>query len=467
MQEFDEKKPDRKESVQRFERMLKSDEQPFFDLDTYELIVEHYIEIANWKLALKACKMGLDSYPYSLELMLDKAHILAHNQRFVEAIDLVERAALFNPNDIDVMYVEGSIYNLMGESSKAIKVYEKMLYYADKDDQDEIYFQIGQSYQNAADYPESIRYYKKAIELNINNENALYELAFCLDITNELESSIDYYNELIDRDPYSHNAWYNLGIVYSKLAKFEDAIFAYDYAIVIKEDFASAHFNMANAYMNLGQFQKANESYLLTIYYEPPTADLYCHLGASYEKLGQLQQALKYFKDAVKLDESWDEGWYGIAACLTAESRFIEAISCVRKALKINEFEVDYWLMLGQLEYKIGNVFSADEAFAKAAEIEPDYEEVWLQWSLLYFEEKDYKKAYELVQDGLDSTPEEANLYYRGTAYLLYLGDYREAMLNLEIALTLDYESHTQLFDFFPEIEKQKIIYKLIEQYRK
>ena len=67
----------------------------------------------------------------------------------------------------------------------------------------------------------------------------------------------------------------------------------------------------------------------------------------------------------------------------------------------------------------------------------------------------------------MDELPDCADLYYRAVAYLLHGGDYREALLNLEIALTLDYDAHIQLFEFFPDLEKQKAIYKLIEQYRK
>jgi hypothetical protein len=82
MQEFDEKQPNRRESVQRFERMLKNHEHPFFDLETYEQIVEHYIENGKWNRALQACELGLENYPYSVDLLLDKAHLLGQKQRF-------------------------------------------------------------------------------------------------------------------------------------------------------------------------------------------------------------------------------------------------------------------------------------------------------------------------------------------------------------------------------------------------
>jgi len=465
--EFEERHPDWRDSVQRFEVMLKNQERHFFDLDVYEQIVEHYLGEGNWERALQACEFGLEHFPYSLELMLDKAHLLAQSQRYDESLDLLERAALFHPHDLDLLFMQGGIYNMMGEYEQSIEVYESMLQYIDDDEKDDILFQVGQAYQNAGKYEEAIKYYKDTLTLNLNNENALYELAFCLEIMEQLESSIAYYNELIDRDPYSYNAWYNLGIVFSKLGRYEEALHAYDYATVINEDFSSAYFNMANAYMNLERFQEANDCYLLTLQYESPTADLYCHLGASYEKLKDFGKALEYYRASLKLDKEWDESWYGVAVCLAIEEKWIEALNCIRKAIKINEYSADYWLILAELEYKIGNVFSSEEAFEKAAELEPDYEEVWLKWSLVLFDQGQFKRAYEIIQEGLNDILENASLYYRCTAYLLHAGDYKEALVHLEIALMLDYAAHEQLFDFFPDLEKQKALFKLIEQYRK
>jgi tetratricopeptide (TPR) repeat protein len=465
--EFEERQPDWRDSVQRFEVMLKNHERQFFDLDAYEHIVEHYIGEGNWERALQACEFGLEHFPYSLELMLDKAHLLAQNQRFDESINLLERAALFNPHDLDVLFMQGGVYNMMGEYEQSVEVYEKMLNFVEEDEKDDILFQIGQAYQNGGKYEDAIKYYKKSLANNLENENALYELAFCLEITGQMENSIDYYNELIDRDPYSSNAWYNLGIVYSKLGRYEEALHAYDYATVIKEDFASAYFNMANAYMNLERYTEANSAYLLTLQHESPSADLFCHLGASFEKLKDFGKALENYREALKLDKEWDEAWYGVAVCLAVEEKWLESLNCIQKAIKLNEHIADYLLMLADLEYKIGNFIASNEAFEKAAELEPDFEDVWLKWSLVLFDQGQFDRAYEIIQQGIDDIPENASLYYRAAAYLLHAGDYREAILNLEVALALDYDAHEQLYDFFPELEKQKALFKLIEQYKK
>jgi hypothetical protein len=51
--------------------------------------------------------------------------------------------------------------------------------------------------------------------------------------------------------------------------------------------------------------------------------------------------------------------------------------------------------------------------------------------------------------------------------YLVEAGKFKEAFTFLENALTLDFEGHKVLFDFFPKLETQKAFFKIIDQFRK
>ena len=93
--------------------------------------------------------------------------------------------------------------------------------------------------------------------------------------------------------------------------------------------------------------------------------------------------------------------------------------------------------------------------------------DIWLNWSFIYYEQGDYKKAIELIQSGIEELPESSELYYRLTAYLISAGKYKEAFHYLENALILNFDNHKVLFDFFPRLETQKALFKIIDQYRK
>jgi hypothetical protein len=72
----------------------------------------------------------------------------------------------------------------------------------------------------------------------------------------------------------------------------------------------------------------------------------------------------------------------------------------------------------------------------------------------------------EIINDGLEELPKRADLYYRAVIYLIAKGLYKKGFTYLEKALFLDYEGHTVLYDYFPNLETQKALYKIIQQYR-
>jgi tetratricopeptide (TPR) repeat protein len=144
----------------------------------------------------------------------------------------------------------------------------------------------------------------------------------------------------------------------------------------------------------------------------------------------------------------------------------MEAVHFVKKAIKLRGENGDYWLLLGDTEAQLGNFLSSVEAYERAATYDPLNLDTWLNWSLLYWELKEHGKALERIQEGLHELPDEADLHYRAAVYLVFAGDYNEAYRYLETGLTLNYDAHTQIYDFFTELDTQKALHKIIQQYK-
>jgi tetratricopeptide (TPR) repeat protein len=102
-----------------------------------------------------------------------------------------------------------------------------------------------------------------------------------------------------------------------------------------------------------------------------------------------------------------------------------------------------------------------------SSELDPYNVDLWLNWSFVFYELGEFEKASNLVEEGINFLPEEAELYYRNAVYLIKEGKYKEAFLFLENGLTLDYDKHVVLFEFFKELETQKALFRIIDQYKK
>ncbi len=454
----------KKEVLDNFEKMLKKGEFDFLDLAVFEYIVEHYAEKGDFSKALLAAKAGYKQYPYSVEMLTDIASLLIETGRSQEAEEYIEKAEIYAPNDVDVLMLKGVVYLDQELFDEAIQVFERLL--PDAEEPSEVYYHMGMAYFGKKDTFMSIECFKNSIKADSKNEEAIFDMVNVLDTLDMLEETIPFYEEIIDSDPFSQSAWYNLGLVYDRLFKFDKAIECYEYAITLEDKYGPAYFNIACSYMSLNQYDKAIDFFRNAL-----TCDnfddgiIFVNLGMCYLETGDVSAATKEFHNALKMNHDNYMAYFGIARCLDKQEKWMEAVHFLNKANKYYEYDINIWLLLAKCEYSLGNIISAVSALIKASELEPEVQEIWLDWSYIVSEQGDYVRALEIVEQGIDHMPENASLYYRAVVYLIKASKYKEGFIYLENALTLNFEKHNEMFEFFPELETQKALMKIIDQF--
>ena len=88
MKENFKKKKEENELIKRFEEYLKNKSSYFFELDSFEQIIDYYLEEAKFKKALTAANLATNQYPFSAELLISNAQILSNLERYKEAVEL-------------------------------------------------------------------------------------------------------------------------------------------------------------------------------------------------------------------------------------------------------------------------------------------------------------------------------------------------------------------------------------------
>lgn len=465
MEAFFENNGEERESLKRFEEVLKSGESTFFDISTFEFFISHYIGINDLSKALAACKLGLQQYPYNSQLKIDLAQIHADSGEFKKGLKVINEVEIYQPTDPELLFLKGSILYYLEKIEESKTYFEKVLYLSEN--KENIYFFLGLIAQIENDVNTALHHFKACLKENPANNDALFELTSCLEMYDKLEEGVDFYKEFIDDDPYSVTAWYNLGIVYDKLQNYIKAVESYEYATLIDEKFSSAYYNMGLSYIELKEYQKAIDCINKTIEIEGwEDTYIYYNLGKCFQNLGNLERAVLLYQKSISLDDKNDDAWFAIGDSLDKQEKWYESIYFFQKAFESNEFSQRNSIALAEAEYKVGNVISSIEAYEKASLLDSSNLKVWLDWSYIYFEQGDYEKAKELIATGIEEVPDSSELYYRMTAYLISQGNYKEGFIYLENALILNFEKHTLLFEFFPELETQKALIKIIDQFR-
>ncbi|MBG8553400.1 tetratricopeptide repeat protein [Hymenobacter guriensis] len=451
--------------VRRFEEMMASNEPVFFDLADFENIIDHYTTHTQYDQALQACEAAIALYPFSTELLIDRSQVLAMKGEYTAAADQIENVALLDPDNPDVAVTRGIIATQKGEFAEAVAFFLSAVErFPERDD---IHFNLGLAYQSWQKYKSAAKHYKQSLRINSDNDVAVQELLYCLEVSDRLEKNLEFFRRFTDDDPYSAIAWYNLGQAYFRAGKFDDAISSFDYALLIDAKFYEAHGYLASTYVSLERYRKAIEEFELSYPEGQPTPEALCNIGECHEKLAEWDLARRFYQKSIDLDNTMDEAWFGIGIVLIAQNRAFEAIHFFRKAVTLYDESLEYWMALAAAEYQVGNIVSALEAYDKATQVAPDSKDAWLNWSIILYEQGNFDGAVDLMRNALEIQPAEAELQYRLCAYLLAAGRYREAYETLENALVLDFDKHRLLFDYFPELESQKALARLIDQYRK
>ena len=69
-----------KRNIKHFEECVKRGSVPFFDVEYFEFIIDHYLERGDLNKAYKACDIALEQHPYSGDFLMEKAQILVQKE---------------------------------------------------------------------------------------------------------------------------------------------------------------------------------------------------------------------------------------------------------------------------------------------------------------------------------------------------------------------------------------------------
>ncbi len=462
--EFDNQSPDTIENVARFEEMLRNNATYFFDASAFEHIIHFFLDKNDPVKALQVCEYAVEQYPFEVDFHIKQAQIYSVTNQVQSAMAALDKASVLEMNNADIWFVRGNLFDKIEKHTEAIECYENALKHAG-DDTEEILLQIALAHINNSDYPNAMQNLKACLEVNPQNWDALFELAFCYDVTDRTEEALVYFNECIDADAYAYMAWFHLGNFYEKQELYEKAIDAYDYSLAIQEDFVPSIYQRANTLANLERYAEAAEDFKQILDFEPLDALVLCNLGECYEKLEQYATAREYYKKATKINPEMADGWFGMGITLDYEGRTFEAIHFYEKAIALNptgEGVAEYYSAIADAFATQGKIPLAITNYEKAIELDPEDWEISLCYAMLMFDQGQNATAIEIITEAIKHNPEVPELHYRLVALFIATGQFPEALVVLESVLDKFPKEYTMLFEYLPTVQNVEALSEII-----
>lgn len=293
--------------ITKFESMLKTNSVFFFDLEAFEIITHHYMDIGKMSLAKNAIRLGLSQHPSSSLLKLIEVELLIFENKLFQAENIIQNLLEIEPNNDEIYIQKANILSKKDRHLEAIKSLEIALSFTDE--VEDIYALMGMEFLYLDDYEAARLNFVKCLEVDCEDYTSLYNVVYCFEMLNQSDKAIDYLKEYINKDPYSEVAWHQLGRQYFALGAYEEALRAFDYTVIIDEYFLGGYLEKAKTLETLQRYQEAIDNYFICLELSDATSFTYLHIGSCYEALGNNKMALKFFDKTVHEDPLLDKGW--------------------------------------------------------------------------------------------------------------------------------------------------------------
>ncbi|HXH17881.1 MAG TPA: tetratricopeptide repeat protein [Chitinophagales bacterium] len=452
--------------VAHYEEMEKTNSRFFLDESSFEQLIDYYERRKRTDKASAVADHAITQYPFSAFFLVKKAQFLFDGKQFDQALELLDRAEVYDPREIQIYLLRSDIYAWMDDFKKAVATLEHALDIADEEDAAHLYLELADVYEDWGKYEHVFECLRKSLELQPDNEEALNRMWFCVQFVEKYKESAELHQKIIDKEPYSHWAWFNLAHAYAGLGELEKAVDAFEYVIAINEKFEYAYKDCGDVLFRMEQYRKAIQYYKNALEAARPSKEIYFSIGESYECLNEYGNARNYYRKAIGIDPQFHEAFFRIGLCYRQEEKWHNALTSFERACKLKDDDPDYIEMLGDACYELGDLEYAIELYSKAVDIRPNSRDAWLALARTLLESGMCRDAFTVLDDACEQFDDPADIIYVKSAYYYLIGNKKESLLNLERALLVDFELHPIVFEISPFMEKDGAVLKVIDQYR-
>ena len=490
----------------------REDNRPYNLQKAYEVLQNDHDE----DQALKLLSDQIKSTPDNVECWLLMCRIYRNQKEYGRAMSSVNEAIRVNKPkksgfvNSTLYWWKSSVYDDMDNNEQEIEWLKKALDAARKDNKENVQnisFDLGQAYYEAKKYDESDAVYRQMVKEDETDQAAMTGLARNMiqredyagavrmldasqkygddysetyrfrseayDKMGETDKAID--DALLwfekDEDAYdsaiiklmmkhrtyaiakaktsmkssdSKDAWRVLLLsIYEEAGEYENAIKEYD---ALEEDYGKDEFiyaHRADCYNKLGLTDMALSEIEKAIELEADYSNI-CSKGGILRTAGRYAEAIEVFDQAIEVDPLYAFAYYAKGWCHELSGDNDKAMECYDLGIDLDKEYAYIYLMRGQIHLKRGDKIKAEEDFNTVLQLDTVVTDGSCRQYALHFLGRD-DEADEWMQKLIDDEPYDMGHYYDKACLYSRMGRTDEAVKALETALEMGYCAFTHI----------------------
>ncbi|MCP4579674.1 MAG: tetratricopeptide repeat protein [Deltaproteobacteria bacterium] len=177
-------------------------------------------------------------------------------------------------------------------------------------DNEVIYQQIALVFRSLGDYPLSLKYFRKALELKPQFPEATNNMGTVYLLMGDWPKAIKCFREAAADMKYEtpQYAYNNMGLAYFKMGNTQKAIENYEMALRLSRSYAAVYLNLARLYEKKGDLKEAEANYREAILYQPKDPAGHMGLAKLFIQQGKNKEAKEFLIKIIKDDPRGLEG---------------------------------------------------------------------------------------------------------------------------------------------------------------
>ncbi len=456
-----------KELLQQFENLKAGISPSFIEEEAFERIIDYYDEKEAWNPALEAAEYGINQYPYSSALLLKKADLLISLRRYKEALFILESAELLDASDTLLYILKTDAYLALDQQEKAARLLESAIELFEGEEKVDLLFELADVYDDYEDFQKVFDCLRMVLELDPNNEEALYKICFWTDYTGRNEEGIKLHQKIIEEYPFNELAWFNLAAAYQGIRLYEKAIDAYQYAVAIDEKFDYAWRNMGDAYLRLRKYKESIDALSKVLELARPEDVIYEAIGHCYDKMHNYAQARLNYRKASHMRQDDSHLYYKIACTYMNEGSWDSAIKNLDTAMRIHRMQPEYNLAMGQCYMELGKLEDAIGFLGNVVRTKPKNVNGWTELLNCLIKGDFQEDALEYAGYAYQQTDGKPLFLFYKSMILYNMGKSKEATLQLQTAMEKNPKLLKKFIAMNPAILQNQQVVDLIAGFKK
>jgi protein O-GlcNAc transferase len=351
--------------------------------------------------------------------------------RLAEAEAIYRQILSADANDADVLHLLGMIAKQTGRADDAIDLIGRAIVldpeYA------EAHFNLGIALVERGQFDRAISSYEKAIQLSPEYVEAQFNLGDVFLRLGRLDEAIASLKRAVQLKPDYAKAYNNLGNALTERGQYDDAIAAYRRAIELNPNFFEAHNNMGRPLKEMGRLDEALDAYRQAIRLKPDFAEAFSNLGVMLAVKGNFEGAIDACQRAVQLKADYPQAHFNLACSLLEDHRLVEAIVSFKRAIQLKPDYAEAHDSLGNALTKCGQPDVAIASFERAIRIRPDFAEAHSSLGKAFKEKGEIDRAIAHYRRAVSLSLQNAMLHSRLVYSMIFDGTYSSADLAAEL----------------------------------